>query len=74
MYAWLPRRDLIAAIDRYETWDAPAPLYRLQVWGKPLGVYGSLATARILAEAEVGEPLRWEQVSGDRHEAWSHRE
>jgi hypothetical protein len=69
----MPRRDLIAAIERYETWDSPTPLYRLWVYSHEIGLYGSLDSARFAGEAEVGERLRWEQVSRTRHEAWSHR-
>lgn len=71
---WLPERDLIAVITRLGTLrDRPYPLYDVEVRGKPISRCGSLDMARHAAEAEVGEPLRWEQVSDSRHEAWSHR-
>jgi hypothetical protein len=71
---WLPERDLIAVITRTgPTWDRKFSFYDLEVRGEPIGRFGSLDTARQGAEAKIGEPLRWEQVSGSRHEAWSHR-
>jgi hypothetical protein len=71
---WLPERDLIAVITRRAvTRDDPAPFYDLTVRGRLLSRWGSLNMAREAAEFEIGEPLRWEQVAPDRHEAWSHR-
>lgn len=69
---WLPERDLIATITRLGH-RHELPAYRLDVRGEPIGQYGTLDMARFFAECEIGEPLRWEQVSATRHEAWSHR-
>jgi hypothetical protein len=69
---WLPERDLIAVISRVSTYGLP-DCYELEVWGEPIARYGTLNGARHGAEVHLGEPLRWEQVSATRHEAWSHR-
>lgn len=70
----LPRPDLLAVIVRIPAaWNRPYPLYELDVRGRRVRC-GDLQGARQVAEAEMGEPLRWEQVSADRHEAWSHRQ